>query len=294
MTEDWTLARVPFLRPPSQLPAPLPSERDFLESPTVFRDDVSHHRIVAVGTHFIVKHGRGVEEIEGQTLLFLERYPNASLTVPRLYAMWRIPSSGHLCLVMERIAGEDLESAWPTLTSVEKSVICAKLKTGIDHLRTIPSPGFFGGVGLTKLPYHLFWDAQGNKDVCSPFQNNSEFNAALVNKLRMIYTGNVDHVSAKAKFYEKHLGTMFGIHPPVFSHSDLQRKNILIKKSGDSMEVALVDWEAAGWYPTFWEYAIKFCTLEWTDDWPQYLEQILKPYPREAAALRMLYQDLWF
>jgi len=221
MTEKWALARVPFLRPPPQLPAPLPSERDFLESPTVFRDDVSHHRIVAVGTHFIVKHGRGVEEIEGQTLLFLEQFPNASLKVPRLYAMWRTPSSGHLCLVMERIVGEALESAWPTLTSMEKSVICAKLKTSIHHLRTIPLPGFFGGVGLTKLPYHLFWEVQGNKDVCGPFQNNSEFNAALVNKLRMIYTGNVNRISAKANFYEKHLGTMFGIHPLVFSYSDL-------------------------------------------------------------------------
>lgn len=82
--------------------------------------------------------------------------------------------------------------------------------------------------------------------------------------------------------------------PPLFSHSDLQRKNIIIKKSADSIEVALVDWEAAGWYPAFWEYAVKFCTLEWIDDWPQYLDQILEPYPREAAALRILYQDLWF
>jgi hypothetical protein len=178
MTEDWTLARLPFLRPPSELPAPLPSERDILESATVFKNDVSHHRVVAVGTHFIVKHGRNVEEIEGQTLFFLEQYPDASFIVPRLYAMYRMPSSGHLCLVMERIAGENLESAWPTLTNLDKSVVCEKLRTAIDHVRTIPSSGFLGGVGHTQVPYHLFWDPEGSRrDVSGPFQNNSQCGA---------------------------------------------------------------------------------------------------------------------
>jgi serine/threonine protein kinase len=293
MTNDWTLARVPFLRPPSELPAPLPKEKDFLESPSVLLDR-SHHRVVAVGTHFIVKHGRGVDEIEGQNLLFLERYSNASLKIPRLYAMWRMPSSGHLCLVMERIPGENLESVWSALTSLEKSVICAKLKSGIDTLRSLPSPDFFGGLGLTNLPYHLFWNKEGNKQICGPFRNMLDFNAALVVKLKMINTGDVDHISAKARFYERHLGTMFGTQPPVFSHSDLQRKNILIEKNGDSIDVALIDWEVAGWYPAFWEYAITFCTQQWVDDWPDHLEQILTPYPQEGAALRMIYQDLWF
>ncbi|KAF2681284.1 kinase-like protein [Lentithecium fluviatile CBS 122367] len=294
MAEDWTPARIPFLRPPSRLPAPLPKERDFLQSPVVLREDVSHHRVVAVGEHFIVKHGRGVEEIEGQTLLFLERFPNESLTVPRLFAMWRMPSTGHLCLVMERIHGLDLESAWPTLTNDDKSAICAKIKIGIDHLRSIPPPGYYGGVGSAKLPHHLFWDQQGNKEICGPFQNNSDVHAALVRRLRMVDSGAVDHITAKAKFYGRHLDTMLGVHSPVLSHSDLQRKNILFKKTVDSVEVAIIDWEAAGWYPSYWEYAISFCTFQWNDDWPQYFEEFVEPWPKEAAAMRMLYQDLWF
>jgi thiamine kinase-like enzyme len=130
----------------------------------------------------------------------------------------------------------------------------------------------------------------------SPALSRTTLNAALIKKFKMINRGmgDVDHISAKAQFYERHLGTMFGIHPPVFSHGDLQRKNILIDKSGGSIQVALIDWEVAGWYPAFWEYAIKFSSLQWIGDWPYYLDQILESYPREAAALRMLYQDLWF
>ncbi|KAF2649640.1 hypothetical protein K491DRAFT_173529 [Lophiostoma macrostomum CBS 122681] len=132
--------------------------------------------------------------------------------VPRLYAMWRMLSSGHLCLVMERIVGENLEAAWPTVTDLEKSIVCANLKTGIDALRSLPSPGFFGGVGLTNLPYHLFWTKDREKLICGPFQSMSEFNTALVAKLKMINTGDIDHISAKARFYERNLGTMFGTH----------------------------------------------------------------------------------
>ncbi|KAF2684210.1 hypothetical protein K458DRAFT_451998 [Lentithecium fluviatile CBS 122367] len=195
---------------------------------------------------------------------------------------------------MQRVPGEDLESVWPTLTNDDKATVCAKLKAGIDYLRSIPSQGFYGGVGATKRSYHLFWDPQGSRDICGPFQNSDEFNAALAKKLRKIYAGTRVCIDAKARFYEKHLGTMLGVSAPVFSHSDLQRKNILIDKVGDSVEVAIIDWETAGWYPSYWEYAIEFCSLQWIDDWPQCFEQILEPWPREAVAMRVLYQDLWF
>ncbi|KAF1831724.1 hypothetical protein BDW02DRAFT_605866, partial [Decorospora gaudefroyi] len=109
----------------------------------------------------------------------------------------------------------------------------------------------------------------------------------------MINTGNVDHISAQAKFYERHLDTMLSVHPPVLSHSDLPRKNILFKKAVDSEEVTIINWEVAGWYTSYQEYAIGFCTLEWNDDGPQYFEEFAGPWPKEASAMRMLYQNLW-
>ncbi len=77
-----------------------------MESTIVLRDDASYHREVAVGQYFIVKHGRGVREREGQTLLFLEKHLSDAAYVPKLYAMYRMPSNGHLCLIMERLEGE--------------------------------------------------------------------------------------------------------------------------------------------------------------------------------------------
>ena len=275
-------------------------EREYLESTIVLRDDASYHRVVAVGQHFIVKHGRGVREREGQTLLFLEEHLSNFVSVPKLYAMYHIPSNGHLCLIMERLEGESLEAVWPALDEDEKSAICGTLKDVFGAIRKVLPPRFYGSIERGPVPHHLFYSAEGDTAVCGPFDSEHEFNAGLVKRLRAIWAANGRH-SFKADFYERSLDAVLRGHEPVFSHSDLQRKNILVRPAQAQaslackrFEVAVIDWEEAGWYPSYWEYSAVFVAFEWSDDWPKRLEQIVDPWPSEAAVLRMLYQDLWF
>jgi thiamine kinase-like enzyme len=59
---------------------------------------------------------------------------------------------------------------------------------------------------------------------------------------------------------------------PVFTHSGLQRKNILVEEmtgaqNEKEFSVSLVDWESAGWYPVYWEYFAAFLSFTWKDDW---------------------------
>ena len=266
-----------------------------MESTTILSGDASSSRVVAVGPHFVVKHGGGVSEIEGQNLLFLEQHAKNQITVPKLYAMYRTLSTGHLCLIMERLQGDTLEVLWPGLEEKEKSAVCTELKKVIDTLRELPAPGFYGGVGRIRIPYHLFWDREQRKEICGPFNSESEFNAGLVNKIKSNDELNGGYITSKADFYERNIDSMLSKHAPVFTHSDLQRKNILVhRRSESAFEVALIDWETAGWYPTYWEYSLKFATMDWEGDWPRRLEEVVEPWPSESAVLRMLYQDLWF
>lgn len=78
--------------------------------------------------HFIVKHGRGVREREGQTLLFLKQHLSRvnSIAVPKLYAMHRLPSNGHLCLIMQRMEGESLGAMRPVLDNEESRPFAAR------------------------------------------------------------------------------------------------------------------------------------------------------------------------
>ena len=40
-------------------------------------------------------------------------------------------------------------------------------------------------------------------------------------------------------------------HPPVLTHGDLSSLNILVR---DDKIVGIIDWETAGWLPSYWEY----------------------------------------
>jgi thiamine kinase-like enzyme len=106
--------------------------------------------------------------------------------------------------------------------------------------------------------------------------------------------------SHKSDFYERHLSGILSNHPPVFSHSDIYRKNILVRKTSKhtwekcDYDVSLVDWEDAGWYPSYWDYAISFTHFRWDDDWAARFESFVEPWVAEAALVRMVYRDIFF
>jgi aminoglycoside phosphotransferase len=67
----------------------------------------------------------------------------------------------------------------------------------------------------------------------------------------------------------------------VFSHGDLAPRNILVK---DGRVVGIIDWETAGWYPEYWEYArLKRSNLD-APDWEERLCKLMDPYLDEEKA----------
>lgn len=71
-------------------------------------------------------------------------------------------------------------------------------------------------------------------------------------------------------------------HQLTFTYEDFYRRNILVRKVnghsgiGDYEVAAIVDWEAAGWYPAYWEYALSFALFQWIDEWPESLGKIIR------------------
>jgi len=68
---------------------------------------------------------------------------------------------------------------------------------------------------------------------------------------------------------------------PVFTHGDLNPSNIFV--CGDKV-VGIIDWETAGWYPSYWEYTSAWTASINNKEWQSTLEQFLEPHP---AALKM-------
>ena len=294
----WPPIALPFLRDSTSLPSSLPSKADIENSTIVLRHDTSYHRVVVVGQHFLVKYGRGVEQSEGDTLYFIEH--NLKISAPRLYAMYREESNGWLYIIMELLSGEPLDQKWPALLHLEKMQIIKKLGRIFEQMRLLPSPGFYGDVSRRSLPHHLFWTREKNQSISGPFSNEHELNMGFVRKLRMIAQDN-GAPSYKADFYERNLSIALRNNPPTFTHSDVQRKNILVREiasqspsQGRDYEVAIIDWEEAGWYPSYWEYASVAIAFQWDDDWPAKFEEIISPWPAETALIKCLYQDIFF
>jgi hypothetical protein len=134
--------------------------------------------MVRVGRHFVVKYGRGTNEIEGHNLLFVEHHLRNIVRAPRLYAMYR-DSDGTLFLVMEFLEGESLEKLWGTLAADEKSHITCRLKVIFDGMRSLPSPGFYGSVIKGSIPHHLFYTNPPNRRISGPFLHENEVNSGI-------------------------------------------------------------------------------------------------------------------
>jgi hypothetical protein len=77
----------------------LPNEDEALSFDSVVRPDDTHHRVIAE-PHFIIKYGKGIHEMEGQVLLFLEHYFKDRPECSRIYAMYRLQQTNHICNVI--------------------------------------------------------------------------------------------------------------------------------------------------------------------------------------------------
>ncbi|KID81768.1 phosphotransferase enzyme family protein [Metarhizium guizhouense ARSEF 977] len=281
---------MPYFAAPDRLPEPLPTDATIKCSSEVLK--AGHgRRIVRVGQHFVVKYGVLVSLTEGENMLFVRE--TCDISVPQVFALYsRIHPGGTKVsyIVMEYIQGKSLDSCWDTMSAADKSNTSQRLRLMLDKLRSVPSPGYFGCIGRRPMEEGIFWTRQeDSKDhglISGPFDTEAQLNNALVEKY--LYNSGMP---SKARFYRRVLPRVLCDHASVFSHGDLQRKNVLV---GDDGNLCLVGWESAGWYPSYWEYAsAMFACGNRRDDWHEYVAGILDEYPNEYVWFDMMVRELW-
>jgi hypothetical protein len=288
-----------YLRAASELPAPLPTTSEILASTEIIKgyETWATRKVVGVGEDFIAKYSNSNPAIEGTNLLFLEQN-NLRGFAPLLYAMWK-EEDGTLFIVMQRLRGETLLSMWPSLQESEKDHILDKTRAIISQIRAMPHKGFFGAVDRTHMPDHIFYWPKYPPHICGPFTTERHLVQGLISKSRANAHDNRRY-SHLADFFDEQLvkDLVVDQREPVFTHGDIQRKNILVEEVIDASDhktfrVSLVDWESSGWFPAYWEYFNVFISLMWEDDWCRKVSRAVDPWPAETAMMRMIYQDLW-
>lgn len=293
----WTPVRLPYFKPADRLPAKLPTASEIRASPAIIKQRTGQ-AVVAASPQVLVKYGRGTAQREGQALLYLEDCI-PSVPAPRLYAMFE--DSKDLFIIMERIPGTDLESVWDDLSEERKSVLMQDLRTTFTEMRkaVCPWPNHFGAVDGGPVPDPLFYSATGDVKICGPFNNEESFNQGLALRHKTLMQSN-GQPGFKSDFFRRHLREVLQRHKSTFTHSDVQRKNVVVVEQSQftpdhikPFRIALVDWEDAGWYPEYWEYFSAFASFRWDDDWCDRVEDFITACPAETSIMMMIYADLW-
>jgi thiamine kinase-like enzyme len=61
------------------------------------------------------------------------------------------------------------------------------------------------------------------------------------------------------------------------------------------VDVALIDWESAAWWPSYYDYSTAlFGCHRFQDDWHHWLEKVLDPCLKEAPWVLMLINELYY
>lgn len=271
---------------PDMMPSSLPTRAEIALSSESLSDKPGC-KVVVVGP-YVVKHGIHVSLSEGEVMLHIAK--STSVRIPKIYALYRDRNEQKNYIVMEKIQGKTLKEIWPTLEPKAKEVITSQLRTSFDQLRRLPSPARFCALHGSPLPDALFETHEDPNCRTGPFESEEQLNQALLEK----YVASEARMEGKAIFYERAWASVFSGHEPVFTHGDLQQKNIMVSEDTDRLCVVIIDWETAGWYPSYWEYARAiFACFGFEDDWSFWLEQALDPYLNEYAWMYILMLEMW-
>lgn len=296
-SSTMTSRTLPYFADEATFPEKLPT-MEKIESAIEILSNTTGRTVVGIGVHFVVKYGVQVNLLEGETILFLEQ--TTTIPLPRIYALFQSPDKSITYIIMERIRGPSLGSEWPKMDEKSKETVSSKLQMILEEMRQLESLGGFCSVNHQGLPDGLFWTDDPTNPFAGPFNTEPEFNKAVITKY--VESGLSRY---KANYYSRTFKDILQNHPPVFTHGDFQRKNILIRNSrlpgeeevplnDTDIELVIIDWEFAGWYPSYWEYAKAiFACGRWDDDWNDWVDQILEPFRNENAWMGILLRELW-
>ncbi|CAI0646180.1 unnamed protein product [Colletotrichum noveboracense] len=206
---------------------------------------------------------------EAHTLKFIHR--QTSIPVPRVSCTFI--HRGKTYIVMTRIDGNMACMGWVQRSEASKKQILDQLKDIVCQLRGIPSPS--GGAGVSNVDGGPIWDCRlPSKEFWGPFAAAKDFHRELVQPLSLEADGggHFADVNELLDFYRHWDDSL------VFTHGDLSSLNVLVR---DDDVVGVIEWETAGWLPSYWEYSSAWHVNPQNQFWQQDVDKFVEPMPHE-------------
>lgn len=222
-----------------------------------------------------VKYGDLVNLSEALALQFIAAH--TSIPVPKVYCAFT--HKGCTYILMERIKGDTLIRGWGSRSEESKAKIFSQLKKMVDEMRRLPAPGH----GISDVVGGPLYDERfaGPTSMVGPFETIHDFHLFLRNGFTEPVE-NYPEINDMMRLQDRHWPM------PVFTHGDLSAFNILVR--GDDV-VGIIDWETAGWYPTYWEYTMACLQgnrmfMWWTEESDRFLDAMPEEVVMENLRLK--------
>ncbi|BCR98955.1 uncharacterized protein AKAW2_40638S [Aspergillus luchuensis] len=217
-----------------------------------------------------VKYGKLVDLTEALTMRFISQ--NTSIPVPQVLCAFTHRNCTYI--VMESIKGIYIGAGWVHRSEESKAKILTQLKSMVEEMRKLPPPA---GMGVGSVVDGSLYDGRvpGTSLRFGPFASVQEFHRHL--RGGMDFDPRLD--PAVQELIRQHDKSF----PIAFTRGDLSSLNILAR--GDTI-VGIVDWETAGWYPSYWEYTTACQVNPQNSFWINEIDKFITPLPDELAMER--------
>lgn len=237
-------------------PSSLPPEQEVI----TVRSKQMGRTVLEHDFSYISKSGHGVRYAESEAMRMVHK--NTAVPVPEvLFTQFR---PGHGTIGMALIQGVSLEKKWNTLNEQSKMSVCLQVWNIISQIRAIPRP--------PELDDNLFQCAADGSLTKDPLLED------LGDPARPL-TSDTD---LRTRIFERYVhfgGCQYKHQLPdilprsdcsVFTHADIAPRNIMVDEQNNV--TGLLDWESAGWYPDYWEYAQILRPAFWSD-WSEWMDR---------------------
>ena len=187
--------------------------------------------------------GTRIEEVLATKVAY-----NAGFPAPKIINYGYHPTvlHAHVSILMTRLPGEELSTAYEKMDPTEKATIKSELKMYLDVMRKWKNPwgrecicSISGSpIRSVRIPHHKV----------GPCENEQAFFDHLIGAA---WKGGLSKEKYSELFETASKLPALKPHKIVFTHGDLKHHNILAYRGHVS---GFLDWESAGWYPEYWDF----------------------------------------
>lgn len=225
----------------------------------------SQRGVWAIGSDVILKDRPTPLKTEVKTIEYLAHH--TEIPVPTILRDW-VDGENRYMVLMERVKGQTLENAWPTLSKPEKETIADQVAEAIRQLRSFESAAI---QGIDHGPIYSGWLFRDPKKPFGPFSSDSELWDSLLPWFHQPPTRVFPELALRS--FRKRLPKC---RPYILIYRDLNIGNIMVE---NGRLTGILDWEYAGYFPVWWEYVALHIGLSDADaEWKKLVRQRMEPH----------------